>query len=131
VATSRPPSPGSSTDQDLGDAARDRTESAAIRPAPEAKVAGVEAPAEEAADQSRATGTDARGGEREYVVEADLGYAFLSLDYIVSRSEDPFAEINGTEVHEGSWIEGFTVEKIEQDRVLLRDDRGPLVLRVR
>jgi hypothetical protein len=69
--------------------------------------------------------------ERVFIVEADLGYAFLSLDFIVFRSEDPFAEINGTEVHEGSWLDGFTVEEIERDRVLLRDARGPLVLRVR
>jgi hypothetical protein len=68
---------------------------------------------------------------RVFIVEANLGYATLSLDYIVYRSEDPFAEINGIELHEGSWLDGFTVEKIERDRVMLRDNRGPLVLRVR
>jgi hypothetical protein len=83
---------------------------------------GPQTPVEPAAGQDE---------ERVFIVEADLGYATLSLDYIVYRSEDPFAEINGTELHEGSWLDGFTVEKIERDRVLLRDDRGPLVLRAR
>ena len=69
-------------------------------------------------------------GEREFVLDADLGYASLSLGYIVFRPTDPFAEINGIEVHHGSEIEGFTVEKIERDHVQLRDSRGPLVLRV-
>ena len=68
--------------------------------------------------------------ERVYVLDADLGYAALSLDYIVSRPDDPFAEINGIEVHLGSEVAGFVVEAIEADHVLLRDDRGPLTLRV-
>ena len=69
-------------------------------------------------------------GEREFILDADLEYASLSLGYIVFRPTDPFAEINGIEVHHGSEIEGFTVEKIERDHVQLRDSRGPLVLRV-
>jgi len=68
--------------------------------------------------------------KRVYVLDADLGYAALSLDFIVSRPNDPFAEINGIEVHLGSEVAGFVVEAIEADRVLLRDDRGPLTLRV-
>ncbi len=46
------------------------------------------------------------------------------------RSSNPFAEINGTEVWIGSEIEGFVVEAIEADRVILRDDKGLLILRV-
>ena len=69
-------------------------------------------------------------GERVFVLDADLGYASLSLDYIVFRPVDPYAEINGLEVHEGWRVEGFVVEKIERDRVRLRDDSGPLTLRV-
>ena len=69
-------------------------------------------------------------GERVFVLDADLGYASLSLDFIVFRPDDPFAEINGAEVHEGWRVEGFVVEKIEHDRVRLRDENGPLVLRV-
>ncbi len=69
-------------------------------------------------------------GERVFIMEADLGYASLSLGFIVARSNNSFAEINGTEVWIGSEIEGFVVEAIEPDRVLLRDDKGPLILRV-
>jgi hypothetical protein len=68
---------------------------------------------------------------RDFIAEADLGYVRLRLDYIVFRATDPFAEINGLEVHEGSKLHGFTVEKIEKNLVLLRDDRGSLTLRVR
>ncbi len=69
-------------------------------------------------------------GERIFVMEAELGYASLSLGYIVARSNNAFAEINGTEVWIDSEIEGFVVEAIEADRVVLRDDKGPLILRV-
>jgi hypothetical protein len=68
-------------------------------------------------------------GLREYVVDADLGHATLTLDYIVFRSEDPFAQINGLDVRVGSTIEGCTVEEITAEWVRLRDPRGPLVLR--
>ena len=63
-------------------------------------------------------------------MEAELGYASLSLGYIVARSGNPFAEINGTEVWIDSEIEGFVVEAIESDRVILRDDKGLLILKV-
>jgi hypothetical protein len=69
-------------------------------------------------------------GNRVFVMKAELGYASLSLGFIVARSNNSFAEINGTEVWIGSEIEGFVVEAIEADRVLLRDDKGPLILRV-
>jgi len=69
-------------------------------------------------------------GERVFIMDAELGYASLSLGYIVFRPVRPFAEINGMEVYEGSEVAGFTVEKIEVDRVVLRDGRGPLELRV-
>lgn len=77
------------------------------------------------------TSESVSGGERSFVAEADVGYARLILDFIVYRSTNPFAEINGIEVHEGSLIEGFVVESIEQTRVVLRDDRGPLILRTK
>ncbi len=61
-------------------------------------------------------------GERErvYVLDADLGNVTLSLGYIVARTTNPFAEINGVEVFVGSEIEGFVVE---EDRV--RPGRPP------
>lgn len=69
-------------------------------------------------------------GERVFDVEADLGYAVLTLDYIAFRATDPFAQINGRDVRVGSTVEGFTVEEIGPSSVRLRDPRGPLVLRV-
>lgn len=75
--------------------------------------------------------TAAAGGERVYVLEADLGYASLSLGFVVARPNDPFAEINGREVHVGSELEGFVVEEISTRGVRLRDARGPLELRLR
>jgi hypothetical protein len=69
-------------------------------------------------------------GTRIYVLDADLGSTQLSLGYIVARQQNPFAEINGRDVFIGSEIEGFTVEAIEADRVVLRDQDGKLVLRV-
>jgi len=69
-------------------------------------------------------------GERVFVLDADLGHVTLSLDFIVFRSVDPFAEINGIEVRKGSLVEGFRVEALEADRVVLRDAVGPLVLRI-
>jgi acyl-coenzyme A thioesterase PaaI-like protein len=91
--------------------------------------ADAEPPSPRPGDSSDAAPPSA--GERVFVIDADLGYATLSLDFIVFRSQDPFAEINGTEVHEGNTVEGFVVERIERDRVVLRDDNGPVVLRVR
>jgi len=64
------------------------------------------------------------------MLDAELGGTTLSLGYIVFRPVRPFAEINGVDVYEGSEIEGFTVERIEADRVVLRDAEGPLELRV-
>ena len=74
--------------------------------------------------------TGATTNDRVFDLDADLGYATLSLGYIVVRPVNPFAEINGVEVFIGSEVEGFRVEKIEADRVVLRDEKGELVLRV-
>jgi len=84
-------------------------------------------PAPEPATQKQ---TAKAGGTRIFILDADLGYATLSLDYIVARPDNPFAEINGVEVIVGSEVEGFRVEKIEANRVVLRDEKGELVLRV-
>ena len=74
--------------------------------------------------------TQQKQTDRVFVLDADLGYATLSLGYIVARPVNPFAEINGAEVFIGSEVEGFRVEKIEADRVVLQDEKGELVLRV-
>jgi len=81
-------------------------------------------------DDTTAASSADPSGDREFIMEADLGTVVLSLGYIVSRSTNSFAEINGIEVYVGSEIEGFVVEAIESDRVVLRDDEGQLVLRV-
>ena len=68
-------------------------------------------------------------GNEVYILEADLGTTVLSLDYIISRAEDPFAEVNGIEVHLGGVVGGFRVKAIEDDRVFLSDGRRTVVLR--
>lgn len=68
-------------------------------------------------------------GDEIYILEADLGDVRLSLDFIVSRADDPFVEINGTELHLGGVIEGFRVKAIGTDRVRLSNGRRSIVLR--
>jgi hypothetical protein len=70
------------------------------------------------------------GGVRTFGLDADLGYAKLHLDYIVYRSKDPFAGINGQQVVIGSIVQGFTVEEIGPDSIRLHDPRGELVLQI-
>jgi len=94
----------------------------------EPEVAAVE---EASSPAETAPGPNLPASDRVFVLDAELGYASLSLGFIVFRPDDPFAEINGWEVHEGSRVEGFTVERIDQDQVRLRDERGLLVLKVR
>jgi hypothetical protein len=96
--------------------------------AAESPAAATQAPATTSPAPSQFTiGED---GARIYVLDADLGTTTLSLGYIVAREQNPFAEINGRDVYLGSEIEGFTVEAIEADRVVLRNQDGELVLRV-
>jgi len=64
-----------------------------------------------------------------YVLEANLGRVQLSLDYIIFRTDDPFAEINGVELHLGGVIEGYRVKAIDRDRVHLSNGRKDIVLR--
>lgn len=68
---------------------------------------------------------------REFVIDAELGYARLHLDYLVYKPSAPFARINGRDVIIGSVVDGFRVEEIGPDFVRLADPRGPLTLRVR
>ena len=86
--------------------------------------------AEPTPSETVGTETVPPSGERVFVMEAEIGEVVLSLGFIVARINNPFAEINGIEVSVGSEIEGFVVEAIEADRVVLRDDAGPLILRV-
>jgi len=68
-------------------------------------------------------------GADVYVLEANLGRVQLSLDYIIFRTDDPFAEINGIELHLGGVIEGYRVKAIERDRVHLSNGQNEIVLR--
>ena len=69
-------------------------------------------------------------GEEIYILEADLGNGVsLSLGYLIFREEDPFAEINGVELHLGGTIEGFRVKDITRDRVTLSNGRRTIVLK--
>ncbi len=68
-------------------------------------------------------------GDEIYILEADLGSVRLSLDFIIFRADDPFAEINGVELHVGGVINGFRVKAIEKDRVRLSNGRRSIVLR--
>jgi hypothetical protein len=70
-------------------------------------------------------------GERVFLVVAEHGDRTLTLDYLVHRATDPFAQVNGVEVHVGSTVAGCTVEAITEDAVRLRDERGLIVLRAR
>lgn len=70
-------------------------------------------------------------GERSFVLRAELGYATLELDYLVYRPGSPFGRVNGQDIVVGSTVAGFTVEEIGRDFIRLRDERGPLVLKVR
>jgi hypothetical protein len=81
------------------------------------------------AQQTTAGGEDTGHHERIYVLDADLGYAKLHLDYIVYKPGAPFGRINGENIVEGSYVAGFRVEKIEPELVRLVDRHGPLILR--
>jgi len=88
-------------------------------------------PEAEPVPTQRAAHPAVAGGERSFALEANLGYATLSLGYVVYRSVDPFAEVNGIEVHVGSVVDGFQVEEITRTSVRLRDAKGPVTLRVK
>lgn len=96
------------------------------RPEPAVEPTAVAAPAGDRSDDGFVGVED---GDEVYVMEAVLGTVRLSLDYIVFRPTDPFAEINGIELHLGGVVEGFRVKAIEHDRVRLSDGRRTIVLR--
>jgi hypothetical protein len=68
-------------------------------------------------------------GADVFILEAKFGKVELSLDFIIFRPDDPFAEINGIELHIGGVIEGYRVKTIERDRVHLSNGRKDIVLR--
>lgn len=68
---------------------------------------------------------------QEFVVNAKLTGTVLTLDFLVYGPTRSFARINGQEVVEGSTVAGFVVEKILEDRVILRQGQETVVLKTR
>jgi hypothetical protein len=104
---------------------------ATTSPAPQTAPGSAQPKSVTAAEKSVQHPEQAGGGSRDraFVVDADLGYAKLHLDYVVYRPGSPFAGINGQQVIIGSVIEGLQVEEIGPELVRLRDRRGVVVLR--
>jgi len=71
-----------------------------------------------------------RGAPREIVGEGTVDGIKLTLDYLVYRTNDPFAQINGAEVHVGWEVAGFKVLAIDEESVRLQGKNGPVILRV-
>jgi hypothetical protein len=88
------------------------------------------APRETTDQHGAAMRSDEGARERSFVIDANLGYTKLHLDYIVYRPGSPFAKINGAEVMVGSVLDGFTVEEITDEFVKLRDKHGVVILRI-
>jgi hypothetical protein len=111
-----------------------RTDAGAIpdSAAADAPAAGTVRPPEPGAGQSGGEST-ARGERRtrDALIDADLGYAKLHLDYLVYRPGSPFGRVNGQDVIVGSTVEGFRVDEITADHIKLSDRRTIVVLRVR
>lgn|GEM_PF-2449401 len=70
-------------------------------------------------------------GPYELVVEGQVDGVTLHLDFLVYGAGRSFASINGQEVRPGSAVDGFVVEQILEDRVLLGGPKGKVVLKVR
>jgi len=68
--------------------------------------------------------------EGEFVGEAQIGNVTLTLDYLVYRRENPFAQINGRDVRVGAVIEDYIVKKITENSVILTHGDTEIVLRV-
>ncbi len=74
---------------------------------------------------------DAGPRERSFLIDADLGYAKLHLDYLVYRPGSPFGRVNGEDVVVGTTVAGFVVEEITVDYIKLADKHHTVILRVR
>ncbi len=68
--------------------------------------------------------------EGKFVGEAQIGEVTLTLDYLVYRKENPFAQINGRDVRVGAVIEDYVVETITENSVVLSQGDTKIVLRV-
>ncbi len=68
--------------------------------------------------------------EGEFVGEAHVGGITFTLDYLVYRKVNPFAQINGQDVRVGGVVEDYVVEAITADSVVLTQGDAKIVLRV-
>lgn len=68
--------------------------------------------------------------EGEFVGEAKVGDVTLTLDYLVYRKENPFAQINGNDLRVGGVVEDFVVKRITVDSVELAKGETTIVIRV-
>lgn len=56
---------------------------------------------------------------RVFTATATIDGIALSLDYLVFRKKQPFAQINGITVFEGGIVEGFELKQVLEDRIIL------------
>lgn len=69
-------------------------------------------------------------GSGASVGQVEVDGVTLTLDYLVYRSENPFAQINGRDVRVGAVIEGWIVTGITADAVVLERNTREIVLTV-
>jgi hypothetical protein len=98
---------------------------------PELPEAPASPPPATPAPQPTAPSAATAPGVQEFVVEGKVAGVTLHLDFLVYGASRSFASINGQEVRVGSTVEGFVVEEIREDRVLLRGQAESVVLKVR
>jgi len=95
---------------------------------------GQERPAENHGKAEKPAGSSGRtkksGSPREITGEGKVDGVRLTLDYLVYRSKDPFAQINGIEVHVGWEVDGFKVLAISEDTIRLQGPGGLVLLHV-
>ena len=71
-------------------------------------------------------------GSRDYLRQVDLpGGGKLELGGIVYSEAAPFAYLNGRLVGVGEFVEGFRIDRIERQRVILTGDSGEITLRLK
>jgi len=65
-----------------------------------------------------------------FTAEAEIDGQRLTLDYLVFRKDHPFAQINGITVFEGGVIEGWVLNKVLSDRIILTSGDEEMTIKV-
>lgn len=68
---------------------------------------------------------------KTYAGSANVSTGRIELDGIVYNESSPTALINGRVVAPGGFVAGYTVVRIERDRVELKDENGAIILTLR